>query len=123
MWRWITIGVLSVALLAALVFAGFMWLEAGTQKVSARHHQARADFITGVAAENCLTVHSLQSAAKARGWGTRIDASNTSFIPPNASYSKDDIANTLVVSIDPPLPFSKGLGAFYHFDDQGCLLR
>lgn len=120
---WIAIAVLTLALLASLVFAGFMLFHAGTMKTESRHFQARADLFEGLSVRNCLRIDALESAAKKRGWVSDRASDNTAFIPQDATYTEDQIAETLIVKIMPARPFSKGFGSFFHFDDQGCLLR
>ena len=121
--RWIAICVLTLALLASLVLAAFMWFHAGTMKTESRHFQARAHLFEGLAVRDCLTIDALENAVEKRGWASERTSGNNGFIPQDATYTEDQIAETMIVKIVPALPFSKGFGSFFHFDDQGCLLR
>lgn len=121
--RWIAIGVLTVALLASLVLAALLWFNAGAARTEARHFQAQADFFASLATRDCLTITAVEDAAEKRGWVSERSPDNAAFIPQDASYTEADVAEALIIRIVPARPFSKGFGTFFHFDDQGCLLR
>ena len=109
--RWIVAGVLAIAFLGILVFAGFMWLNAGFAKTSSRHYEVRADFFRELASQDCLMQETIRKAAEARGW--RVEAQN---LP-----DTEELA--LFIRFEPQAPFTKGLGTMFRFDAQGCLLR
>lgn len=114
---------LVIALISAALWGAMNWFEKIDAQALSKYASANAAFNFQLSEGACVSDDKLNSAAAKFGFNVESHLGNRRGVLLNAGYTKEQIATTAVVHIEPPMPFAKEQGRSFQFDRDGCLLR